>query len=164
MSSITNSVTIFAFANHIIFAVLLFGISLALTFSARYLRILDLPNARSSHTAPTPRTGGLAIVATCAIGFGVIYFKSDDARILEPCLLGFWYMARQCVGKGHASDFHQHDDREQVYYILEGEGTVVTGFDAHHVQEGDTIYLPRGVPHVILNDRHAGWLSYLVVS
>lgn len=82
----------------------------------------------------------------------------------QPCLLGFWYLARQAVGKGHASDFHQHDDREQVYYILEGEGTVVTGFDAHHVCEGDTVYLPRSVPHVILNDRHVGWLSYLVVS
>lgn len=87
-----------------------------------------------------------------------------EAKTDQPCLMGFWYLARQAVGQGHASDYHQHDDKEQIYYIVEGEGTVVAGFDAHHVQEGDTVYLPKGVPHVILNDRHRGWLSYLVVS
>lgn len=30
--------------------------------------ILDVPNARSSHTIPTPRGGGLAIAATCLVG------------------------------------------------------------------------------------------------
>lgn len=30
--------------------------------------ILDVPNARSSHTIPTPRGGGLAIAATCLAG------------------------------------------------------------------------------------------------
>ena len=82
----------------------------------------------------------------------------------QPCLLAFWYLARQAVARGKASDFHVHDDKEQVYYVLEGEGTVVTGFDAHPVREGDTVYLPIGVPHAILNDRYDGWLSYLVVS
>lgn len=42
--------------------------SLALTGAlgrfALQRRLLDIPNARSSHTVPTPRTGGLAIVAT----------------------------------------------------------------------------------------------------
>lgn len=89
---------------------------------------------------------------------------TDEASTDQPCLLNFWYLARQAVGKGHASDYHQHDDKEQIYYILEGEGTVVAGFDAFPVKEGDTVYLPIGVPHVILNDRHEGWLSYLVCS
>ena len=59
---------------------------------------------------------------------------------------------------------HVHDDKEQIYYVLEGEGTVVTGFDAHPLREGDTVYLPQGVEHMILNDRCDGWLSYLVIS
>ena len=109
MTSITNSVMIFAFANHIIFAVLLFGISLVLTLGARSLRILDLPNARSSHTAPTPRTGGLAIVATCVIGFGVIYFKSDDARILDPYLLGFGFASLGMALVGLLDDFGRYN-------------------------------------------------------
>ncbi len=90
--------------------------------------------------------------------------NDDDPVTDQPCLLAFWYLARQAVSKGNASDYHVHDDKEQIYYILEGEGTVVAGFDAHPVKEGDTVYLPQNVPHVILNDRHEGWLSYLVVS
>jgi len=89
---------------------------------------------------------------------------TDESGTDQPCLLSFWYLARQAVGMGHASDYHQHDDKEQIYYILEGEGTVVAGFDAFPVKTGDAVYLPLGVPHVILNDRHEGWLSYLVVS
>lgn len=82
----------------------------------------------------------------------------------QPCLLGFYYLARQAVSRRRASDMHVHDDKEQIYYVLEGEGTVVTGFDAHPLREGDAVYLPRGVEHMILNDRCDGWLSYLVIS
>ena len=88
----------------------------------------------------------------------------DEAVTDQPCLLAFWYLARQAVSRGKSSDFHQHDDKEQVYYVLEGEGTVVAGFEAHPVREGDTVYLPRDVPHLICNDRFDGWLSYLVIS
>jgi quercetin dioxygenase-like cupin family protein len=82
----------------------------------------------------------------------------------QPCLLAFHYLARQAVGRGQASDMHQHDDKEQVYYVTEGEGAVITEYQVHRVREGDAVYLPRSVPHMILNDACDGWLSYLVVS
>ncbi|MDR1063398.1 MAG: glycosyltransferase family 4 protein [Azoarcus sp.] len=50
-------------------------VSLALTASLRRYalrqHLLDLPNARSSHTRPTPRGGGLAIVASFAAALAV---------------------------------------------------------------------------------------------
>ncbi len=82
----------------------------------------------------------------------------------QPCLLAFHYLARQALGRGQASDMHQHDDKEQIYYVTEGEGVVVTEYEAHRVREGDAVYLPRSVPHMILNDACDDWLSYLVVS
>ena len=42
-----------------------------LTYLSMRLTLLDIPNERSSHSAPTPRGGGLAIVATSSIGFAV---------------------------------------------------------------------------------------------
>ena len=33
----------------------------------------------------------------------------------QPCLLKSYYLARQAVMRGKASDFHVHDDKEQVY-------------------------------------------------
>lgn len=48
------------------------GTSMALTGALRRMalrrRLLDLPNERSSHTVPTPRGGGLAIVLSFLAG------------------------------------------------------------------------------------------------
>lgn len=35
--------------------------------------LMDMPNARSSHSIPTPRGGGLAVVATTLIGVAILY-------------------------------------------------------------------------------------------
>jgi Fuc2NAc and GlcNAc transferase len=46
------------------------------------LRLLDQPNARSSHSQPTPRGGGLAFVlvaaAACAIGWFCVFFSGQQ--------------------------------------------------------------------------------------
>jgi Fuc2NAc and GlcNAc transferase len=67
----------------------LFILSLALTYAIRgYARrqaILDMPNERSSHSIPTPRGGGLAIVIVFYIG--LFYFeKSLDNELFYALL------------------------------------------------------------------------------
>jgi len=42
------------------------------------VRIIDTPNARSSHTRPTPRSGGIAIVVTFFVGLAVLWGVSGD--------------------------------------------------------------------------------------
>ena len=128
-------------------------------------------------TFPTERTGSAPRVLNwrdVTPAFGV-HGDAVTWKLLEsvdepepdtdrPCLLKSWYLARQAVMRGKASDFHVHDDKEQVYYILEGEGLVLADRWVHRVGEGDTVYLPRGVGHQIINEGYDGWLSYLVVS
>ena len=46
-----------------------YGITRYLCSPATWLRILDHPNERSLHAAPTPRTGGLAILGSLVAGF-----------------------------------------------------------------------------------------------
>ena len=46
---------------------------LAVTYAKRWARahrVMDIPNARSSHTRPMPRAGGLGMVVAFAIAFG----------------------------------------------------------------------------------------------
>lgn len=54
-------------------------VALLLTYAIRIVAIkrnvIDVPNERSSHTIPTPRGGGLAIVICWFIGLGVFQFK-----------------------------------------------------------------------------------------
>jgi UDP-N-acetylmuramyl pentapeptide phosphotransferase/UDP-N-acetylglucosamine-1-phosphate transferase len=48
---------------------LAYGITRHLCSPAAWLRLLDHPNERSLHAAPTPRTGGLAILGSLVTGF-----------------------------------------------------------------------------------------------
>lgn len=61
------------------FYLLLFILSVILTYLIKAFAIkrsiIDIPNERSSHTIPTPRGGGIAIMAVFYLG--LIYFASD---------------------------------------------------------------------------------------
>jgi len=52
---------------------------------------------------------------------------------------------------GQAPPHHRHDDTEQVFYILEGEGILQTGVERqeHVVRPADIIRIPPGVLHSI---------------
>ena len=69
--------------SHSLFAIILFAFSVVATFVVLKLKILDEPNQRSSHDRPTPSTGGMAIFATCACGFTVVWFVGDEAEAFK---------------------------------------------------------------------------------
>jgi len=86
--------TLTAFLTHLAFAAVLFGLSAALTrLMLHHVRIMDLPNPRSSHQSPTPKSGGISIFATFLIGAAVIFFVGDRTRIREDYFIGFVFSA-----------------------------------------------------------------------
>lgn len=50
-------------------------------------RIVDLPNRRSSHDRPTPRGGGLGLLAGFLAALGLAALWSANYRVLEPTFL-----------------------------------------------------------------------------
>ncbi|MEE2708865.1 MAG: cupin domain-containing protein, partial [Gemmatimonadota bacterium] len=66
--------------------------------------------------------------------------------------------------RGKASDYHVHEDFEQIYFVLEGWGSMLIDGAIHSVAEGDTVQIPPGLRHQIMNENCNGWLSYLVIS
>ena len=44
---------------------------------------------------------------------------------------------------------HSHDDKEEVYYVISGEGEMVVGEDRFPVRQGDALYVPPGEFHTI---------------
>jgi Fuc2NAc and GlcNAc transferase len=72
-------------------SVILFGMSLILTYQIRRLalkhKIIDIPNERSSHVSPTPRGGGLAIVIVWFLGISVLFFINQIDVSLYCALL-----------------------------------------------------------------------------
>jgi uncharacterized RmlC-like cupin family protein len=55
---------------------------------------------------------------------------------------------------GARSKVHQHDEHESGAYMLEGELVMWSGAELEHkvvVRPGDFVYIPNGVPHLVLN-------------
>ena len=66
--------------------------------------------------------------------------------------------------QGHQhSDHHQHDNIEQLYFILRGRGQLTIGDDKVDVRDGTAVYMPVNVPHQAFNDGE-GWMEHLIVS
>jgi UDP-GlcNAc:undecaprenyl-phosphate GlcNAc-1-phosphate transferase len=76
--------------SHLAFAGTIFVCSALLTYvMARHVRVMDMPNERSSHTRPVPKSGGIAFVTTFLIGSLIIYFVADVARIDDRYFWGY---------------------------------------------------------------------------
>ena len=76
---------------HLAFAHVLAALSLLLTWvMIKRVRILDAPNERSSHTVPTPRSGGIAIVITFFIGLATLKLLGGDPALEQSF---FWMFA-----------------------------------------------------------------------
>ena len=69
---------------------------------ARRTRLLDVPNVRSSHQAPTPRGGGLAIVIVTALALGILGLSGALERHSALALAG----ALPVAGAGWLDDRH----------------------------------------------------------
>jgi quercetin dioxygenase-like cupin family protein len=64
---------------------------------------------------------------------------------------------------GGAPPLHKHDDTEQIFYVLEGEGTLVIGKDdqTFRVAPGDVVRIPPTTWHKIVAD---GVMRYLSID
>jgi UDP-GlcNAc:undecaprenyl-phosphate GlcNAc-1-phosphate transferase len=86
------------FLLHILFFVLLtvFAYVIVLFFLKTAIAI-DEPNERSSHSQTTPRSGGVAIVATFFVGILIIYFFGDKTHIGQKYMASFIVSALSIV-------------------------------------------------------------------
>jgi mannose-6-phosphate isomerase-like protein (cupin superfamily) len=67
------------------------------------------------------------------------------------------------VGPGGASAFVNYPAEEQIYYILEGSGTLIYGNEKVPVKSNDFMYLPPHVKHGLANSSN-GPLRLLVMG
>jgi len=55
------------------------------------------------------------------------------------------------VAPGERVERHQHEDMEEVFYFLEGEGTMQLAEEVQAVSPGDRVIVPIRVPHIVEN-------------
>lgn len=102
------TVVLRVFVLHLVFAAFIGGISSLLTaILIRRLRIFDIPNERSSHSSPTPRGGGLAIVVGFLIGVSLIQIIGTTVPIRSQYFWGFMFSLFLIAGVSFYDDI-QH--------------------------------------------------------
>lgn len=98
--------TLLAVTQHLAFALLLAMVSaLAVKGMIRW-PILDDPRRRAAtaHTKPTPKGGGVGVVAAFVLGMLVLYAQADYARLAGPQFLGVIMAAVAMAGVALADD------------------------------------------------------------
>jgi UDP-GlcNAc:undecaprenyl-phosphate GlcNAc-1-phosphate transferase len=65
---------------------------------------MDIPNSRSSHDVPIPKSGGIVIVVTFIIGVMAIYFFGDTTLIKDKYFFGFVLSALLIAGVSFYDD------------------------------------------------------------
>jgi UDP-GlcNAc:undecaprenyl-phosphate GlcNAc-1-phosphate transferase len=73
-----------AFLTHLGFCACLTGLSAAIVWGMTRVGVIDVPGVRSSHTRPTPKGGGVGIVAAFLVGIAMLYGVAAFARIADP--------------------------------------------------------------------------------
>ncbi len=63
--------------------------------------------------------------------------------------LSFWTTE---IPPGSNITVHRHDRTEEILFVHKGSGTVLLGDERINVQEGSTIYVPRGTYHGLENE------------
>lgn len=77
-----------ALLQHLAFAAALALLSAAVVRVMITARIMDIPGQRSAHADPTPRGGGLGVVAAVLTGLTTLYFSATYGRLGDPYFVG----------------------------------------------------------------------------
>ena len=56
---------------------------------------------------------------------------------------------------------HFHENQDEIFFITEGEYTFRVGEATHHLKKGDTIFLPRKVPHAFAQTSEKGAMYFM---
>ena len=79
-----------------------------------------------------------------------------DRESVEPpeaaCLRGLSNLTRHVLQGRQQSDYHEHENTEQVYYFIRGRGKMRIDGKEYPVQAGDAVHLPPKTKHQVIND------------
>lgn len=140
------------FLSHLAFAGAIFACSTVLTYvMARHVRVMDVPNDRSSHSQPVPKSGGIAFVTTFLIGSLIIYFVADTARIDDRYFWGYVVTAILLATVSFVDDITQKTFLVKILTQMACVGVVLTS---------GVVVTRLAIPH--WGEVELGWVGYVL--
>ncbi len=80
-----------------------------------------------------------------------------SAKDTDGLLSIFEYIGKEKGGP----PLHIHPNQDEIFFILDGEYLFQVGEEKHKLKEGDTIFLPRKVPHTFAQLTEKGKMLFL---
>lgn len=68
------------------------------------------------------------------------------------CLKSITYVSLAKLQPSLSYEPHEHQDHEEIYYIINGSGHIKIGDEISKFRDGDVIYIPEKTNHSITND------------
>jgi mannose-6-phosphate isomerase-like protein (cupin superfamily) len=68
------------------------------------------------------------------------------------CLRSITYVSLAKLQPTLSYEKHDHQDHEEIYYIISGDGQIKIGDEVARFRDGDIIYIPEKTSHSITND------------
>jgi mannose-6-phosphate isomerase-like protein (cupin superfamily) len=68
------------------------------------------------------------------------------------CLKSITYVSLAKLQPSLSYEPHEHQDHEEIYYIINGSGHIKIGDETAEFRDGDIIYIPEKTNHSITND------------
>ena len=84
---------------------------------------------------------------------GHIQLKGVNSNVLDVKISGsdtnggLAVFEQTSLSPGRGTPLHVHPEQDEIFYVLEGSYYFKVGEDKYHVAAGDSIFLPRKVPH-----------------
>jgi UDP-GlcNAc:undecaprenyl-phosphate GlcNAc-1-phosphate transferase len=136
-----------AFLRHLAFAAALALVSALVVAAMISARVMDTPNARSSHARPTPKGGGVGVVVAFMLGITVLYGYAEFSRLAEPYFRGVILAALAIAVVAFLDDLHDWPARVKLAAqalaaaAAIGSGLYVRVFNLPHVGPVDLGWL-----------------------
>lgn len=98
-------------------------------------------------------TKGFKIPAGKGRLHGHLKLKGVNANILDVKISGsdtdgdLAIFEQTSVSKGRGTPLHVHPNQDEIFYVIEGSYKFKVGEDQFDLSTGDSIFLPRKVPH-----------------
>lgn len=81
---------------------------------------------------------------------------SDEKRVRKQIFLSNDIVSELvCYAPGQDTVTHQHPRQDEIFYVVEGAGTIVVGDAEIAARTGTTVFVPAGARHSIRADRAA---------
>lgn len=111
-----------------------------------------------NHTDPLILTKGQGRAYNC--GTMTAIFKADENETNEKYSISEWWLEPNSDGPGA----HQHEDNDEVFYVLEGTFATLIGDKWINAEKGTFIRIPAKTIHDFKNqtDKETGVLNFFI--